>query len=202
MRLFLALEAPAAWRTEAARALEALAAALDAEARAALRPVAPERLHLTLRFFGEVSEADAPRLEAALRARLPPLRADLALAAAGTFGAPAHASAVWLGLGGGLGALREAARGAEAAALDAGLPPERRAWRPHLTIARVRPRASPDARRAIARAAAGLGAPAPRLRRFGAATLVRSRPGGRGGPRYEAIARFGEAGCASERARC
>lgn len=202
MRLFLALEAPAAWRAEAARALDALAAALDAEARAALRPVAPERLHLTLRFFGEVDEDGAPWLEAALRARLPPLGARLALTAAGTFGAPARASAAWLGVGGDLGALRGAALAAEAAAREAGLPPERRAWRPHLTIARVRPRAAAGARRAIARAVAGLDPPTPAPLRFGAATLVRSHAGGPGGPRYEAIARFEGCGAAAGGARC
>ena len=149
MRLFVAIELPDAWLREAARALDALAAALGDDADA-LRPVTPDRMHLTLRFLGEVDAGRVPALDAALRESVPPVAVDLELAATGTFGAPARTSVVWLGLGGDLDALRALAARVESAVAASGLPPDDRPLRPHVTLARVRRQASPAQRRAIA----------------------------------------------------
>ena len=58
MRLFIALKIPDAWREAARAAVEAL----PDEARAVLRAVPAERLHITLRFVGEYPEDGLPRL--------------------------------------------------------------------------------------------------------------------------------------------
>ena len=188
MRLFLALELPDPWLREAARTLDALTAALGDDADV-LRPVALDRMHLTVRFLGEVDEERVPVLDAALREAVPPIGVDIELTAAGTFGSAARTSVVWLGLGGDLDALRALAGRVEPAVEAAGLPPERRELRPHVTLARVRRQASTPQRRAIAAAVAALDAPPTHAHRAGEVVLVRSHLGS-GQPRYEVLGRY------------
>ena len=188
MRLFLALELPDPWLREAARTLDALTAALGDDADV-LRPVALDRMHVTVRFLGEVDEERVPVLDAALREVVPPVGVDLELTAAGTFGSAARTSVVWLGLGGDLDALRALAGRIESAVEAAGLPPERRELRPHVTLARVRRQASAPQRRAIAVAVAALDAPPAHAHRAGEVVLVRSHLGS-GQPRYEVLGRY------------
>ena len=184
MRLFLAIEPPAAWR----RAAAAVAAALDEQHPGLLRLVRPELLHLTLRFLGEVAEERLEPLQAALRESVPPVEVALALGAAGMFGG-SRGGAVWLGVGGDLEGLRSLAARAETAVVAAGLPGERRELRPHLTIARVRRQARSAERRAIAASVRSLDPPegAPFVARELVLVRSRLRPDG---PRYERLAAF------------
>lgn len=124
MRLFFAL-----WPDDALRErLAAEQAAWGWSSRAACVP--PERLHLTLHFLGEVAEPAA----AALRERLPPLSGGCELCldrpALWPHGiAVLEAAAVPAALG--------ALHGELAERLQAlGLRTERRAFRPHVTLAR------------------------------------------------------------------
>ena len=71
----------------------------------------------------------------------------------------------------------------------AGLPPERRELRPHVTLARVRQRASASQRRAIAAAVAALDTPPQHAHRASEVVLVRSHLGA-GQPRYEVLGRY------------
>jgi 2'-5' RNA ligase len=98
----------------------------------------PWTLHLTLRFLGEVQESTATVLEAQLAAT-EARSFDLELATVGTFGGR-RARVVWLRVGGDLGRLRELAGAVEAVCQAAGAEPERRPFRPHLTVARARGR--------------------------------------------------------------
>lgn len=188
MRLFVAIELPEPWLREAARALDALTAALGDDADV-LRPVALGRMHLTVRFLGEVDEELVPALDAALRAAVPPVGVDLEPNAPGTFGSAARTSVVWLGLGGDLDALRALAGRVESAVEAVGLPAERRELRPHVTLARVRQRASATQRRAIASAVSALDPPGPHPHRVAEVVLVRSHLGA-GQPRYEVLGRY------------
>jgi 2'-5' RNA ligase len=135
VRAFLAVDLPEAARAQAARALETVRAAVDAPARW----VDPEKLHLTLKFLGQVEERRLPRiaeLAAARIARLGPIEMEL-----GGFGAFPHARAariVWLGVSAGAPALARAARKLDSAAARAGVPRERRPFRAHLTLGRLR----------------------------------------------------------------
>ena len=192
MRLFLAIAIPDAWRREAARALDELTAALDDGARPLLRPVAADRLHLTLRFLGEVDSALLAPLQRALAEAVPRVAVDLELAPAGSFGPAARTSVAWLGVGGDLAALRDLAARVERAVVAAGLPRDPRAPReprPHLTLARVRPRAAAAQRRAIAHAVAALAPPPPLPHRSEQLVLIHSRLTG-DGPSYEALQRL------------
>ena len=189
MRLFLAIEIPDAWRREAARALGALTAALDAGARPLLRPVGADRLHLTVRFLGEVDDALLAPLRTALAAAVPPVAVDLELAPAGSFGPAARTSVAWLGVGGDLETLRALAARVERAVAAAGLPPDRREPRPHLTLARVRPRATAAQRRVIAQAVAALAPPPPLPHRAERLALIHSRITVNR-PDYDVLARY------------
>lgn len=135
-----------------------------------LRWVPPGRWHLTLAFYGEVPDHKAAGTVAMLERRLAGHGAvSLRLRGAGVFGR----RALWLGLAGELAALRR---------LAGAVTFERRPYRPHLTVARLR--GGVDARQALAALATYEGPP------FVARTvrLVRSRPGP--SPTYDDMAVF------------
>ncbi len=127
--------------------------ALPAEARALLRPVPPERLHVTLRFIGEHPEDGVPTLQQALDEHVASVDLDIALGRAGTFGR----SVVWLGVEG--AGLDDLVRRVEQAVRAAGVAPSEERFSGHLTIARARGR--PDARQWDALAAAVRALPPP-----------------------------------------
>lgn len=138
MRLFVALDLPAPTRS-------ALAAWTDAAAPPQLRRVPAANLHLTLVFLGTRSEEEAARVTEALvvRARR---RLGLLHTAAALWLPPRRPGVLAV-------ALRENPELTRlqrefAAALDGaiGLAPDRHAFRPHVTVARV-PRRTPFDRR-------------------------------------------------------
>jgi 2'-5' RNA ligase len=102
--------------------------------RARWRPL--EALHITLRFFGDVREDRADDLDAELSA-VTGRPFELMLEGAGSFGEGEDIRAVWAGVADSP-ALRRLAARCEAAARRAGLKPERRAYRPHVTLAYTR----------------------------------------------------------------
>jgi 2'-5' RNA ligase len=99
-----------------------------------------EALHVTLRFFGEVSEPVAADLDAEL-GHVAGAPLDLELTGVGTFGEGRDIRAVWAGVAENE-PLRQLAGRCEAAARRAGLKPESRAYRPHVTLAYLK-RADP-----------------------------------------------------------
>jgi RNA 2',3'-cyclic 3'-phosphodiesterase len=108
--------------------------------------VAPEfrwasagNLHLTVRFIGsveqEVAEALADRLKG-----LAGVAFDLALGGVGTFRRGRLARVVYMDVRSGADAVRALAARVESECVAAGLEPESRAFKPHLTLARARAR--------------------------------------------------------------
>lgn len=186
MRLFIAIDVPDAWRDAAREATEALAHASGVR----LRAVHPSLMHLTLRFLGEVSEDRVAPLIEALRDAVTPFDVELALGPAGAFGRPQRTQVVWLGVTGDFEGLQHLTARIETAVRAAGLPPDDRPLRVHLTLARLGLDLTPADRRAVAEAARTL-APLPPLP-FHAreVELVRSTLGNPR-PRYEVLARFG-----------
>lgn len=136
MRLFVAVSPDGPAR--------AAAAAMQAELRAATslraRWVAPEGLHVTLAFLGEVTPALVPDLQGALAAAAGGVGGfGAGLGRAGAFPSPGRARVLWIGIEPGGERL-----GVLAAAVRTALGPfpvarEEHPFRPHLTIARVRP---------------------------------------------------------------
>lgn len=93
-------------------------------------------LHITLRFFGGVREDIARDLDAELlEAGGRPF--DLTVEGAGSFGEGADLHTVWAGLSESE-PLRRLAKACETAARKAGLKPESRVYKPHVTLAYLR----------------------------------------------------------------
>lgn len=100
-----------------------------------------DSLHITLRFFGEVREDMADDLDAELSGiGGPPF--EIALAGVGAFGEGADIRAIWAGVVDNP-QLSQLAAKCETAARRAGLKPEGRSFRPHVTLAYLR---QPDPR--------------------------------------------------------
>ena len=100
----------------------------------------PEQMHITLRFFGEVPESTAADIDVELGGVSGPPR-ELRLEGAGAFGEGQTVRALWAGVSDSP-ELRRLAGRCEAAARRAGLKPESRAYRPHVTLAYLK-RADP-----------------------------------------------------------
>jgi 2'-5' RNA ligase len=105
--------------------------------------VNPESMHLTLKFLGPTSTDLISALEEAARdacATVSPF--TLSVAGAGAFPGPARPSVVWVGISDPTGAVSELAARLETRVESLGFPREKRPYRPHLTLGRVR-RAGP-----------------------------------------------------------
>ena len=99
-----------------------------------------DTLHLTLRFFDEIPENQAADLDLELdQIRVEPF--DYVLSGAGSFGEGEDVRAIWAGVEESPALNRLAAR-CETAARRAGLKPENRPYKPHVTLAYLR-RAEP-----------------------------------------------------------
>lgn len=127
IRLFIGLEIPAELRSRMAM----LARGVDAA-----RWVAEENLHITLRFIGEVPEDRAEDLAAALDAvRASPF--DVTLSGAGHFESGRRVRTLWLGIERNE-AMKFLYEKVESALVRAGLEPEGRKFKPHVTLARLK----------------------------------------------------------------
>ena len=124
IRLFAALEIPPEIAEGLARRQQGLPGAK-------WRPL--ESLHVTLRFFDELPEPQAADLDAAL-AGVSVAPFELELEGVGAFGEGHQLNAVWAGVKDSE-PLRLLAGRCESAARRAGLKPEGRAFRPHVTLA-------------------------------------------------------------------
>ena len=127
IRLFAALAIP----SDVGRALQARQTGIDG---ARWRPL--EALHVTLRFYGELREDVARDLDAELlKIAQPPF--EIILQGAGSFADGGEIEAVWAGVAENP-ALTRLAKACEAAARRAGLKPDPRLYRPHVTLAYLR----------------------------------------------------------------
>lgn len=126
LRLFVALRPPPAIRALLSAAMGGVPAA---------RWQDDGQLHCTLRFIGEVDRPQAEDVAAALagmHAEAPNVR----IAGVGRFAHKGRTDTLWAGLSP-TDALHHLARKVEQACQRAGLPPERRAYLPHVTLARL-----------------------------------------------------------------
>ncbi|HEY2374364.1 MAG TPA: RNA 2',3'-cyclic phosphodiesterase [Gemmatimonadaceae bacterium] len=149
MRLFLAIN----FAPEVRRAI--------AEASAPLRALAPDlswirepQLHLTVKFLGEQSDELAPQIAAALNTVAARNRAvEVEIGGVGAFPNFRRPRVVWIGVSP-EPKLELLHHDVESACESLGLPLDGKPFRPHLTLARVKPRAANrEAMRNLARAA-------------------------------------------------
>ncbi len=145
-RLFIAIELP----PHVLAHLEALQQWLQERTPPhTVRWVAPQGIHLTLKFLGDVPTQKRAALQDALahavRAHAP---FELSLGGFGCFPNPQRPRVAWVGVQKDLDALRRLRDAIEAHVAPLGYPTETRPFHPHLTLGRVRR----DARRQDARA--------------------------------------------------
>lgn len=136
----------------------------------------PENWHITLRFLGTVDQVTYERFLSALDvADVGPFR--VRLGGVGAFPNARHATVVWVAVEEGERELESLNEVSEEAAQSAGLPVDERPFRPHLSLARVRP---PADVRALAGTPVGLGWRCDRV-------VVYRSDTGRGGARYDPL---------------
>jgi 2'-5' RNA ligase len=134
VRAFVAVGIPDLQRERLAPYLAACAALAPD-----FRWVAPDSLHLTLRFLGAVDRRRLDRLGSRLRGfTLEPF--TIAFGGAGSFGRGGAVRVLWLGLAAGSEELARLAAAVEARCTAEGFEPEARPYNPHLTLARSRQR--------------------------------------------------------------
>jgi 2'-5' RNA ligase len=188
MRCFVAVDVPPDVRARVAALTGRLRAAAP---RADIRWVNAETLHVTLKFLGEVPDVRVPLVEGAL-ATVAAAHRPLTLVAAGTGGFPtaSRPRVVYVGILGQVEALTRLAAAVDGALEAIGFPGERRAFRGHLTVGRVRTPRGTGGLAAVLRGEEGVAAGT-----WTAAELVlyrsRLRPSG---AVHEAIARLPLAG--------
>jgi 2'-5' RNA ligase len=182
MRLFVAIDL----NDDARRAIAAEQKRLMrelAEEKSSLRMVRPEQIHLTLAFLGEVDEVRGAALVEAMRAEVEASSFAVVFAGLGVF--PPHGAprVLWLGVTAGHHDAIAVQRQIVDRLARVGIPPEERAYHPHLTLARWRTATPSDRRRALA---ADRGAQIARVD-VAAVTLYQSRLSA-SGPSYTALA--------------
>lgn len=139
IRSFIAVELP----DDLKLAMFRLQERLKAGSRAPVKWVSPENTHLTLKFLGNIDTVVVDDVRGALReaARgIPAIR--LGAGGLGVFPHKNRVQVVWVGLTGELEKLQELQQRIDKELTPLGFPVEKRAFSPHLTIARLRDRAT------------------------------------------------------------
>ena len=112
--------------------------------------VQPEAIHLTLKFLGNIRRDQVSPIEEAIAKActgVPPFQ--LQLGGLGAFPNLARPRVVWVAMTGDLERLATLQRGIEQALVPLGFARESRPFTPHLTLGRLRERASPEERKVI-----------------------------------------------------
>jgi len=187
MRLFIGIELDDPVREAAARTAGMLRTRLartvpDLQARW----VAPENLHVTVWFVGEVTDDRAAAIHAALAPPLATVTFGLSLAGGGAFPPSGPPRVFWLGLDEGRDAVLRVYSEIARRMTTLGFETERRAYSPHVTIARVK--GAPRGGGRAVRDALAATVSTPAACRVQAATLFRSRLSPRGAS-YEPLLR-------------
>lgn len=104
-----------------------------------VRWVAPEAIHLTVKFLGGVDADKIPGLQSAIAQActdVPPF--ILSLGGIGAFPNTRRPNIVWVGVGGEVGTVTRLAEQIDRACASLGFPLETRPFSPHLTLGRVK----------------------------------------------------------------
>ena len=136
LRVFCAVELPDELRTAAAAHAARLRGEFEGVKASWARPAS---LHVTLKFLGEIEAARVEDLSRAARAAAEGFEPfELAVGGTGTFPGRGAARTLWLGVEDVSGRLARLQTRLEDECEAAGFPRESRAFRPHLTLARLR----------------------------------------------------------------
>ena len=156
LRTFIALPLPAQW----IGTLEQVITELDYANSGGVRWVRPSGIHLTLKFLGPTDAALTPRImDGLVDSMQGALAPALSLSGLGTFPNRNNPRVIWAGVSGDLETLSDLQGARETLAVSLGWAAERRPFRPHLTIGRVRDRISAGERRRLAAAISNCAVP-------------------------------------------
>lgn len=147
IRTFVAIELSAEIQGELRRVQEILKEKI---ATPQIRWVDPENIHLTLKFLGNVPADRTQEIAAALKeacAGLSPF--VIGVSGLGCFPSTTNPQVVWVGVQEETGRLKRLQEEVEERLAGLGFKPERRPFRPHLTLGRVKKQAHVGARRII-----------------------------------------------------
>ena len=149
MRLFIAVDLDDAARAAVAAEQQRLASAMG-ESRSSIRWVHADHLHLTIVFLGEVPEAQATAVTAAVGRPVDAVPFQMILQGVGVF--PNHGAprAVWIAVTDGATEVVELQRELARRVAAEGVSLESRPFQPHLTLGRWRRSRPSDRRRMLA----------------------------------------------------
>jgi 2'-5' RNA ligase len=136
IRSFIAIDLPDATRQGLAAVLEQLR-----QSRAGVRWVKPSSIHLTLKFLGNIQAVQVEDIALAVAQEIrdqPPI--TLGAAGLGAFPSRRKPRVIWIGMEGEVQRLTRIQARVENALEPLGFVREKRAFRPHLTIGRVKDR--------------------------------------------------------------
>ena len=115
---------------------------LDLEAD--IKPVAPENIHVTLRFLGEIETSLMEKIIDMLRIiKFQPF--EIKLKGTGAFPSIKRINVIWIGLERGQEELTRISRFLESQLRKVGFPQDKKGFSPHVTIARLRSGRNKDA---------------------------------------------------------
>jgi 2'-5' RNA ligase len=135
-RVFCAFELPESLRSRIQSHVQKVREAVTDAAASWSRP---ENIHLTMKFFGNVDQAKALVISDVLARVAKEFSAvGIAVGGTGVFPRPSRPQVLWIGIDDRTGALAKLQKRLEDECAREGFPKEDRAFRPHLTIARIR----------------------------------------------------------------
>ena len=153
IRAFIAVELPPPTREALAGVVGQLHGLVDD----GVRWIRPESLHLTLRFLGNIDIESVPAVsDAVSRCAASSRPFEAALGGIGGFERLRAMRVIWIAVAGEIGPLIELHGSVEGELESLGFARERREFRPHLTLGRVRENAPVPQRRAVAEALAAV----------------------------------------------
>jgi 2'-5' RNA ligase len=146
IRSFIAIELP----DDLKLALTRLQSQLRSGSQAPVKWVDPYSIHLTLKFLGNISQDIVGNITAALEEAVRGISPfHLEVKGLGVFPSLRRVQVVWVGVTGEVDRLRQLQQHVESTLAPLGFTPESRPFTPHLTLARLRDRATPDERQKL-----------------------------------------------------
>ena len=139
MRLFVAVEIEPQVVARLAACVDELRRRVETRApQARVTWVPADRLHVTVRFIGEVDEEQSTRIQSALAPPTGIAPFVLVCRGVGTFPERGAPRVIWAGIGDGADGLAVLEREVSSRLSACGISPEERGYQPHVTLARVR----------------------------------------------------------------
>ena len=182
MRLLIGVPSP----LEVKSSLNTLQQAFQ-ESPPGIRWVSPNQMHITVKFFGEITQQEQQRMTPHLKRLVQGQDSfSASIEAVGGFPSLDLPRVLWVGLGQGASPVTVLAQAVEEESRSLGFKPEERVFHPHVTLARIE---SPQVSRSIGESAKSVQWAAPAAWQVTRLMLYRSTLSA-DGPRYEVLEEF------------